>query len=86
MFWGWIRTAALRQLAMAVVTSFELCFRHSSTHWNSYEAYFHMDLDSYPYLSREGCNDQITSKRFFSQRCCVTLFFCPIGLVSSRVQ
>ena len=78
MFWGWIRTAILRQLATAATTSFGLCFRRSSTLWNPYEVYFHMDLDSCLYLSWGIHNDQITTERFFCQRCYVALF-CPDG-------
>ena len=50
-FWGWIRTATLNQLATAAMTSSRLCFGRSSTPWNPYEVYFHMDLDSCPYLA-----------------------------------
>ena len=65
MFWGWIRTATLRQLATAATTSFGLHFGRSSTPWNPYEVYLRMDLDSCLYLAWGGRNDQITTERFF---------------------
>ena len=49
-FWGWIRTATLHQLATAATTSSGLRFGRSSTPWNPYEVYFHMDLDLGLYL------------------------------------
>ena len=78
MFWGWIRTATLHQLATAATTSSGLHFGSSSTPWNPYEVYFHMDSDSCLYLAWGIRNDQITTERFFCQRCCVALF-CPDG-------
>ena len=47
-FWGWIRTATLCQLAMVATTWSGLRFGRSSTSWNPYEVYFHMDLESCP--------------------------------------
>ena len=49
-FWGWIRTTTLHQLATAATTSSGLRFGRSSTPWNPYEVYFHMDLDLGLYL------------------------------------
>ena len=78
MFWGWIRTATLHQLATAATTSFGLRFGRSSTPWNPYEVYFYMDSDSCLYLAWGIRNDQITTESFFYQRCCIALF-CPNG-------
>ena len=49
-FWCWIRTTVLAQLATTATTSSGLRFGRSSTLWNPYEVYFHMDPDSCPYL------------------------------------
>ena len=49
-FWGWIRTPGHLQLVMFTTVAYGLRFGHSSTPWNPYEVYFHMDLDSCQYL------------------------------------
>ena len=72
-FWGWIRTPGQLQLVMCTTVAYGLGLGRSSTLWNPYEVYFHMDLESNPYLFWGGCNDRITTGRFFVQRCCVAL-------------
>ena len=53
--------------------AYELGLGRSSTSWNPYEVYFHMDLESSPYLFWGGRNDWITTESLSVQRCCVTL-------------
>ena len=72
-FWGWIRTPGQLQLVMFTTVAYGLGLGRSSTLWNPYEVYFHMDLESNPYLFWGGCNDRITTRRFSVQRCCVAL-------------
>ena len=47
---GWIRTPGQLQLVMFITVAYELGLGRSSTSWNPYEVYFHMDLESSPYL------------------------------------
>ena len=49
-FWGWIRTPGQLQLVMFTTVTYGLGLGRSSTLWNPYEVYFHMDLESNPYL------------------------------------
>jgi len=49
-FWGWIRTPGQLQLVMFTTVAYGLGLGRSSTSWNPYEVYFHMDLESSPYL------------------------------------
>ena len=49
-FWGWIRTPGQLQLVMFTTVAYGLRFGRSSTPWNPYEVYFHMDLDLGLYL------------------------------------
>ena len=72
-FWDWIRTPRQLQLVMFTTVAYGLGLRRSSTSWNPYEVYFHMDLESSPYLFWGGRNDRITTERFSVQRCCVAL-------------
>ena len=51
-FWGWIRTPGQLQLVMFTTVAYGLGLGRSSTLWNPYEVYFHMDLESSPYLMR----------------------------------
>ena len=47
-FWGWIRTPGQLQLVMFTTVAYGLGLGRSSTLWNPYEVYFHMDLESCP--------------------------------------
>ena len=49
-FWGWIRTPGQLQLVMVTTVAYRLGLGRSSTLWTPYEVYFHMDLESSPYL------------------------------------
>ena len=47
---GWIRTLGQLQLVMFTMVPYGLGLGRSSTSWNPYEVYFHMNLESSPYL------------------------------------
>ena len=81
-FWGWIRTAALPQLATAATTSSGLRLRRSRTSWKPYQVHFQMDPVSYSYLFGVGRNRRL-SARTFSSKVLRHLFFWPMGHVSS---
>ena len=49
-FWGWIRTLGQLQLVMFTTVAYGLHFGRSSTPWNPYEVYFHVDSESGLYV------------------------------------
>jgi hypothetical protein len=85
-FWkGWIQTAGKRQLLTAATTSYGVRFGCSSTWWKTYQAYFHMDLDSYPYLLGGGHNYWFTTETFFIYSA-ASSDFGPMDPVSSGAK
>jgi hypothetical protein len=84
-FGCWIQTAGQNQVVTAATTSYGLRFGSSWTLRKAYKVYFHMDLDSCPYLLRGGCNRWFTTK-IFSVHGAASPNFGPMGCVWSRAQ